>query len=161
MMSRLYAALLTMAIFAAPGCAHQLEFTSFGEMKPGADRGVVDRYGDLQKKKAPSPSRDEVLVYMKTLPPGVSMEGGTFRVSPESTRTLIGSFEWRGAGLLPSELEASGELAKIAKAAGGNEVVVIDAFINQGYLNSAEGIILFEDRSPPETPVVPDPPKSI
>ena len=160
-MKRFYQSVLVVALVAAPGCAHQLKFTSFGEMTPGADRTVVTKYGALQKKKSPAPSKDEVRVYMKTLPPGVSMEGGTFEVSPDSQRTLIGTFEWHGAGLLPSEFEASGELAKVAKAAGGNEVVVLEAAINQGYLNSAEGIIILHEGGTTESPAAPDAPTSI
>ena len=89
---------------------------------------------------------------MKTFPEGVTMEGSTIKVAPESSRVVVGAFEWRGVGVLPAAEEASGELAKIAKAAGGNELVVIEADIDRGYLRSAKGIVIAhrEKASPQE-----------
>jgi hypothetical protein len=103
------------------GCAHDLKFKAFGEYRPDLEKKVRDTYGDTQRDQSPPVPRSEVRVYMGTLPPGVKHENGTISVLPNSERMVLGTFEWRGVGLLPKEGESGGELAKIAKAAGGNE----------------------------------------
>ena len=111
-------------------------------MKPAFDRQVVDDYRAIAQTKSPGPANDAVIVFMKTLPPGLTMTGGAISVDVDSNRMVIGTFDWRGVGLLPSEDLAPSELAKIAQTAGGNELVILDATISRGYLTNAKGLVL-------------------
>jgi hypothetical protein len=144
--------MLSLLVLLAIGCAHhELEFVSFGKTKPAFERQVVEGYSAIEKNKAPGPSSQEVSVYMKTLPPDVSVEGGTVSIAKGSPRIALGAFEWRGKGLLPNREMAGPELAKIAKSAGGNELVILDADIYGGYLSSARGIVLLNKKGPSTT----------
>jgi hypothetical protein len=136
---------LVLAIVAftlVPGCAHDLKFKAFGEYRPDLERKVMDTYTATQKDQSTLVPRSEVRVYMGTFPPGVKYENGVISVLPESERIVIGTFEWMGGGHLPKDGESGGELAKIAKAAGGNELVLINIKNDRGYTRSAEGIVI-------------------
>jgi len=137
--------LLSLLALLSVGCHHKLEFTSFGQLNSTFDRQVVEGYRAIDKARASGPGPDEIVIYMKTFPPGVTMDGGTVSIAPDSTRRVIGTFRWVGDGILPGGDEMNSELGKIAEVAGGNEIVILDAYIDRGYLNWAEGLVVLHE----------------
>ncbi len=131
-----------MGLVLAAGCAAttgNLKFKSFGTYRPELENKVV---GDYEADKSEGPTEADVKVYSGTLPEGISVKDGVITATPESGRTVLGTFEWRQGVLAPPEKDGPREFGKIARAAGGNEVVLVDVVSDRGYLRSASGFIL-------------------
>ncbi len=140
--------LLTIVFLLLSGCTHQLSYTQVGEIRPGGSARVVESYDDAKANESPEVNADDVKIYLQKFPPGVTMSGGAISVGPSSTRQVLGTFTWATGGLAPTEQESLVEFAKVAKAAGGNEVVLLKRTIDQGYVHAAEGVVFLNEAAP-------------
>ena len=123
----------------ATGCAHDLKFQSFGTYRPEFEQKVADGY---HSDKSMGPGESEVTVYSATFPAGIIVKDGVVTTAPDSERVVLGTFEWAQGLAAPAEKDAPREFGKIAIAAGGNEIVLMELKADRGYVRSARGVVI-------------------
>ncbi len=128
------------------------EWVTYGTDGLGAQARVAAAYEDAQHAPAPPV---EIVVYNASLPPGVSIDDGTFAIAPDAPYEAVGRFElgyWLATA--PRETAITDDLRRLAAVAGADTFIVEIRHVGHAddRVNYVSGVALRQrsvTRSPP------------